>query len=113
MKKMDRSDVTFYQDMLIFVFLFVVLCAIGGFINYAAGNKSQPNQQAQAAIENQGYTNVTPLGVDYLTCPTTNDGANIGYSFKATNPIGAEVMLTACKTHGILHPLGGWQIITQ
>lgn len=112
-KKMDNIDVAFYQDMLIFVFLFIVLCSIGGFMNYWAGNNSQPNQQAQAAIEKQGYTNVTPQGVDYLTCPTENNGANIGYTFKATNPIGAEVTLVACKTHGILHPLGGWQIITQ
>lgn len=110
---MTESTVRFYQDMIIIVFLFIVLCLVGGILNYAAGNNSQPNQQAQAAIEKQGYTNVTPLGLDYLTCPTKNDRANIGYTFKATNPIGAEVILTACKTHGILHPLGGWQIITQ
>ncbi|NUM77659.1 hypothetical protein HUU40_25120 [candidate division KSB1 bacterium] len=109
MKKMDNHT----QDILILSLLFILLCVGWGFFNFVAGGgNNQFSRNAQAAVEAQGYTDVVPLGMDYVNC--NRQGERIaGYVFEATNANGARVQLTACKDTGLLMPFGGWYILTR
>lgn len=109
-KRMSKT----YSDLMYATLFFILMCLLVGVFNFAFGSgDNQFSQQAQSAVEKQGYTDILPLGMDYISCASNGEGANAGYAFEATNMNGARVWLTACKTSGFLHPFGGWYIVTR
>lgn len=105
----DESDKVFWQDMGIYVFIFLALFAVFGILNYAMTDRNaDPYQDALLTVESQGYTDITSGGLDYLNCES-----GLGYAFEATNPSGKRVNLTACKTQSLLHPFGGWFVVLK
>jgi hypothetical protein len=108
-RSVDKNVVRFYQDMGISVFIILVLLALFGVLNYSMTDRTaEPYQDALLAVESQGYTDITSIGLDHFNCES-----GYGYAFEATNPSGRRVNLTACKTQSLLHPLGGWFVVLR
>jgi hypothetical protein len=108
-KRMSNADLDLVY-MAVFAVVACLLFAVFAVV-YGGGN-NQYSQQAQSAVEAQGYQDVTPLGYDNLSCNDAQ-GAKAGYAFEATNANGARVILTACKRQALWSPVGGWYIVTR
>jgi len=103
----ENLDLVYMAVIAVVACLFFAVFAVV----YGGGNNKY-SQQAQSAVEAQGYTDVVPLGYDNLSC-NDSQGAKAGYPFEATNANGTRITSTACKRQALWTPSGGWYVVTR